>query len=400
MYSALSSEHDTEDVSAKNRLEMLHPSRLRAAVLEAGTSLTPASWHGKSAGSQSRTSLPHTSVTSDTSDSDADSTFTAPSGRLNAAGNKSSPTVSNQTKPMFRVSPSSNRSPQTSFRLKNFTSKSSTPRAEDSVSLSNRSDSSSHQDHLADAHPQVLDCRPTSWSVPNPASQAVHRPASRTRSPQRVAPAPGPSDGSMSSATGRQEEAQGVQAGSPHLDIFEPRPVLSGGLEAVLGQEAESLGSMSGPELLTHMADGLPTGKSWLRGGDSLPSPSCTQGPCKSRSVRKISCMLDGDVVSVSYNRKGFHGMMQKQATGTEQVVATVYRAQISPGEWHNNKAIMVFTNRGWLALHALSNEGYVMWVLGLNAILGLSRMQQRLYIEKCKVRDIPRSSLLMVQGS
>lgn len=52
----------------------------------------------------------------------------------------------------------------------------------------------------------------------------------------------------MSSATGRQEEAQGVgmQAGSPHLDIFEPRPALSGGLEAVLGQEAESLGSMSG----------------------------------------------------------------------------------------------------------------------------------------------------------
>ena len=92
--------------------------------------------------------------------------------------------------------------------------------------------------------------------------------------------------------------------------------------------------------------------------------------------------------------------MMQKQATGTEQVVATVYRAQISPGEWHSNKAFMVFTNRGWLALHALSNEGYVMWVLGLNAILGLSRMQQRLYIEKCKVRDIPRSSLLMVQGS
>ena len=37
-----------------------------------------------------------------------------------------------------------------------------------------------------------------------------------------------------------------MQAGSPHLDIFEPRPVLSGGLEAVLGQEAESLGSMSG----------------------------------------------------------------------------------------------------------------------------------------------------------
>ena len=52
------------------------------------------------------------------------------------------------------------------------------------------------------------------------------------------------------------------------------------------------------------MADGLPTGKTWLRGSESLPSPSCTQGPCKSRSVRKISCMLDGDVVSVSYSRK------------------------------------------------------------------------------------------------
>ena len=97
---------------------------------------------------------------------------------------------------------------------------------------------------------------------------------------------------------------------------------------------------------------------------------------------------------------QGFHGMMQKQATGTEQVVATIFRAQITPGEWHSNKNIMVLTNRGWLALHALTNEGYVMWVLGLNAVLGLSQLQQRLYIQKCKVRDIPRSSLLMVQGS
>ena len=55
---------------------------------------------------------------------------------------------------------------------------------------------------------------------------------------------PGPSDSSVSSANGRQEEAP--LAALPHLDIFEPRPVLSGGLEAVLGQEAESLGSMSG----------------------------------------------------------------------------------------------------------------------------------------------------------
>ena len=158
--------------------------------MEAGTSLTPASWQGKSASNQSRGSLPHTSVTSDTSDSDADSTFTAPSGRLNAARSNSSPSVSGQARSMFRVSPASNRSPQTSFRLRNFSNKGSAPLAEDSVSLSTRSDSSSHQDHLADAHPQVLDCRPTSWSVPSP-SQTVHISASRTRSPQRVAPAPG-----------------------------------------------------------------------------------------------------------------------------------------------------------------------------------------------------------------
>ena len=56
----------------------------------------------------------------------------------------------------------------------------------------------------------------------------------------------GPSDGSMSSAAGRQDEGQGMHAGSPHLDIFEPRPVLSGGLEAVLGKKAESLGRMPG----------------------------------------------------------------------------------------------------------------------------------------------------------
>lgn len=395
MYSALDSDNDAENLSMKsgNRLDMLHPSRLKAAVMEAGTSLTPASWHGKQSTSQSRMAVPQLSAVGDNSDSDAESTFTAPSGRLSLANTVSSASVSGQSRSIFRISPASNRSPQTSFRKRSF-AKAPSLVAEDSISLSNRSDSSSHQDHLADdAKLQTLDRRLTG-------QQSLPKSAGRTRSPQRVAPAPGPSDGSMSSAAGRQGEAEGVGPSSPHLDIFEPRPALSGGLEAILGQEAESLGSMSGPELLTHMADGMPTGKTWLRGGESLPSPSCTQGPCKSRSVRKISCTLDADVVSISYNRKGFHGMMQKQATGTEQVVATVFRAQISPGEWHSNKPIMVLTNRGWLALHALSNEAYVVWVLGLNAILGLSQVQQRLYIEKCKVRDIPRSLLLMVQGS
>ena len=60
----------------------------------------------------------------------------------------------------------------------------------------------------------------------------------------------------------------------------------------------------AGPELLTHMADGLPTGKTWVRGNEGLPSPSCTQGPCKSRSVRTINCTLDGDTVTISYSRK------------------------------------------------------------------------------------------------
>lgn len=67
---------------------------------------------------------------------------------------------------------------------------------------------------------------------------------------------------------------------------------------------ADSALHAAGPELLTHMADGLPTGKTWVRGNEGLPSPSCTQGPCKSRSVRTINCTLDGDTVTISYSRK------------------------------------------------------------------------------------------------
>ena len=53
----------------------------------------------------------------------------------------------------------------------------------------------------------------------------------------------GPSDGSSTSG---REDGQAGAASGPQLDIFEPRPALSGGLEAVLGSEAEALGSMSG----------------------------------------------------------------------------------------------------------------------------------------------------------
>lgn len=59
----------------------------------------------------------------------------------------------------------------------------------------------------------------------------------------RTANAVGPSDGSSTSG---REDGQAGAASAPQLDIFEPRPALSGGLEAVLGSEAEALGSMSG----------------------------------------------------------------------------------------------------------------------------------------------------------
>ena len=158
--------------------------------MEAGTSLTPASWHAKPGAGPSRNSIPHASIIGDTSDSDAESTFTAPSGRLNSAGNSSAAGTSGQTRSIFRVSPAANRSPQTSFRRRSFP-KASSSGAEDSVSLSNRSDSSSHQDHLAeDIHPQALERRPVSRG-PSAAQLAVPKSAGRTRSPQRVAPAPG-----------------------------------------------------------------------------------------------------------------------------------------------------------------------------------------------------------------
>ena len=53
----------------------------------------------------------------------------------------------------------------------------------------------------------------------------------------------GPSDGSSTSG---RDDGQAGACGAPQLDIFEPRPALSGGLEVVLGQEAEALGGMSG----------------------------------------------------------------------------------------------------------------------------------------------------------
>lgn len=152
--------------------------------MEAGTSLTPASWHGKQSTSQSRMAVPQLSTTGDNSDSDAESTFTAPSGRLNLAHTVSSASVNGQSRSIFRISPAPNRSPQTSFRKRSF-AKAPSLVAEDSISLSNRSDSSSHQDHLADdAKLQTLDRRLNG-------QQSLPKSAGRTRSPQRVAPAPG-----------------------------------------------------------------------------------------------------------------------------------------------------------------------------------------------------------------
>ena len=162
--------------------------------MEAGTSLTPANWLTKPNGSQLSRQLPQASSTGDTSDSDAETTFRAPSGRLNQATISSSPSLTGQTRSIFRVSPASNRSPQSSFRLRTFGKASSGGLAEDSVSLSNRSDSSCHQDHLAeDVRQQTVDRRSVG-RLPQrhpSAPQLVPRSAGRTRSPQRVAPAPG-----------------------------------------------------------------------------------------------------------------------------------------------------------------------------------------------------------------
>ena len=164
--------------------------RLKAAVLEAGTSLTPSYWQSRPGGAPLRS--PATGVEHE-SDSENEPTITSPSGRLQSGGiASSSPAVSNQTRTMFRISPSS-KSPQSSFRLRNMR-KSSGHFAEDSISLSNRSDSSDHQHHLVDDPPLAPARRQPSRQLSEsliPIPPAVPRSAGRTRSPQRVAPAPG-----------------------------------------------------------------------------------------------------------------------------------------------------------------------------------------------------------------
>lgn len=165
--------------------------RLKAAVLEAGTSFTPSYWQSRPGGAPSRSPVP---ANEHGSDSENESTITSPSGRLQSGGAvSSSPAVSNQSRTMFRVSPSSSKSPSTSFRLRNMR-KASGHLAEDSVSLSNVSDSSDHQHHLVNNLPEPPVRRQPSRKLSDPqlpTPPAVPRSAGRTRSPQRVAPAPG-----------------------------------------------------------------------------------------------------------------------------------------------------------------------------------------------------------------
>ena len=52
---------------------------------------------------------------------------------------------------------------------------------------------------------------------------------------------------------------------------------------------------------------------------------------------------------------QGWHAMMQRQATGSEEVAATAYRAQIKPGAWQGDNTVLLFTNRGCLALQPLT---------------------------------------------
>ena len=164
--------------------------RLKAAVLEAGTPFTPSYWQSRPGAAPSRSPEP---ALEHESDSENESSMTSPSGRLHSGITvSSSPAVSNQTRNIFRVSPAS-KSPQSSFRLRNIR-KSSAQLAEDSISLSNRSDSSDHQHHLIDDAPQLPVRRQPSRQLSGsllPTPPAVPRSAGRTRSPQRVAPAPG-----------------------------------------------------------------------------------------------------------------------------------------------------------------------------------------------------------------
>lgn len=164
--------------------------RLKAAVLEAGTPFTPSYWQNRPGGAPSRSPLPDSERESD---SENDSTITSPSGRLQSGDAvNSSPAVSSQSRSIFRVSPSS-KSPTTSFRLKNMR-KASGQLAEDSLSLSNASDSSDHQHHLVDERVQLPVRRQPSRQLSESqisTPPAVPRSAGRTCSPQRVAPAPG-----------------------------------------------------------------------------------------------------------------------------------------------------------------------------------------------------------------
>ena len=96
---------------------------------------------------------------------------------------------------------------------------------------------------------------------------------------------------------------------------------------------------------------------------------------------------------------QGWHAVMQRQATGSEEVAATAYRAQIKPGAWQGDNTVLLFTNRGCLALQPLTASSYAAWVLGLNLAfaMGTSRLQNHLINRR--IRDMPRSPLLMVQG-
>lgn len=241
-------------------------------------------------------------------------------------------------------------------------------------------------------------------STASSATQLHTSAAARTRSPQRVAPDPYAPTDSLTSSSGYHWQGHGADpdflpAPSPAFDIFEPRQAPAGGLEAVIGTPAAALGRLTGHQLLQQLSQGMLVGKTWVR--DAVRVPSCTASG-RPRSVRHITLTVSQNSehpVNISYMRKGWHAMMQRQATGSEEVAATAYRAQIKPGAWQGDNTVLLFTNRGCLALQPLTASSYAAWVLGLNLAfaMGTSRLQN--HIINRRIRDMPRSPLLMVQG-
>jgi hypothetical protein len=89
---------------------------------------------------------------------------------------------------------------------------------------------------------------------------------------------------------------------------------------------------------------------------------------------------------------QGVKGLVDK-----EEVSAIVQRVEIPGGNWSRGKNILVYTNRGVLALEAPSAAAFSLWVLGLNAALTASQSRRQDFIYACPAHAIPRNSMFVV---